>query len=59
MLMTPQTPKQFKWLAGMHYLVLVEVDQIKERAQFSIDRSDYGNMDDWLPVGPIDSAKAS
>ena len=25
---------------------------------FRIDKSDYGNMDDWLPAGDINSVKA-
>lgn len=53
------TPKQFKRWAGKRYLVLVEVDQVEECAPFPIDRSDYGNMDDWLPVGTIASVKSA
>lgn len=53
------TPKQFKRWAGKRYLVLIEVHQTEECAPFRIDRSDYGNMDDWLPVGSIDSVKSA
>ena len=52
------TQKQFKRWAGKRYLVLIEVDLVEECTPFKIDRSDYGNMDDWLPVGLIDSIKA-
>jgi hypothetical protein len=48
------TQEQVKRWAGKRYLVLIEVDQVEECAPFSIDRSDYGDMDDWLPVGSID-----
>ena len=51
------TPKQFKRWAGKRYLVLIEVGQVEECAPFPIDRSDYGNTDDWLPVGSIDSVE--
>ena len=47
------TDKQFKRWAGKRYLVLVEVGQVTEVPPFQIDKSDYGNMDDWLPVGDI------
>jgi len=53
------TPKQFKRWAGKRYVVLIEVGQVEECAPFRIDRSDYGNMDDWLPVGSIDSVKSA
>lgn len=48
------TQGQFKRWAGKRYLVLIEVDQVEEYDPFLIDRSDYGNMDDWLPVGSIE-----
>lgn len=51
--------KQFKRWAGKRYLVLIEIENVKESAPFPIDRSDYGNMDDWLPVGSIDIVKLS
>ena len=47
------TDQQFKRWAGKRYLVLVEVSQIIKVTPFLIDKSDYGNMDDWLPVGDI------
>jgi len=47
------TTAQFKRWAGKRYLVLVALSQIDKVDPFSIDKSDYGNMDDWLPVGEI------
>ena len=47
------TPQQFKRWAGKRYIVLIEVGQFEEIAPFEIDKSDYGNMDDWLPVNQI------
>jgi hypothetical protein len=44
------TPQQFKRWAGKRYIVLIEVGQFEEITPFEIDKSDYGNMDDWLPV---------
>jgi len=51
------SPGQFKKWAGKRYLVLIEVGQFEEIAPFEIDKSDYGNMDDWLPVEEIKSVK--
>jgi hypothetical protein len=49
--------KQFQKWAGKRYLVLIEVSEIKEVKPFSIDKSNYGNMDDWLPVQRIETVK--
>jgi hypothetical protein len=43
------TARQFKRWAGKRYIVLIEVEDVKPLAPFPIDKSDYGNMDDWLP----------
>lgn len=51
------TPEQTERWAGKRYLVLIEVKDIRSIEKFSIDRSGYGNMDDWLPVGVIDSVR--
>ncbi len=51
------TDKQFQKWAGKRYLVLIEVSKIKEVKPFSVDKSNYGNMDDWLPVGKIETVK--
>lgn len=51
------TPEQFKRWAGKRYIVLIEVGKVDVVKPFSIDRSAYGNMDDWLPVGDIETVK--
>jgi hypothetical protein len=51
------TPAQVKRWAGKRYLVLVTVSAVSEVPPFDIDRSGYGNMDDWLPVGEIESVR--
>jgi len=49
------TTTQFKRWAGKRYLVLIEVEAVESVEPFSIDKSDFGNMDDWLPVEDIKS----
>jgi hypothetical protein len=49
------TEKQIERWAGKRYIVLIEVADVKEIHPFAIDRSQYGNMDDWLPVEKIES----
>ena len=45
--------KQYcKW-AGKRYLVLISVESVQTITPFTIDKSAYGNMDDWLAVGNI------
>ena len=51
------TDRQFKRWAGKRYIVLIEVEGVVQVEPFSIDKSEYGNMDDWLPVGDIESVK--
>jgi hypothetical protein len=51
------TSKQFKRWAGKRYLVLIEVEDVAQLEPFRIDKSEYGNMDDWLPVGDIENVK--
>jgi hypothetical protein len=53
------TAQQMKRWAGKRYLVLIEVDNVTAVEPFTIDRSQYGNMDDWLPVESIESVKLS
>ena len=48
---------QIKRWAGKRYLVLIEVDNLCNLDPFRIDKSKYGNMDDWLPVEDISSVK--
>jgi hypothetical protein len=47
------TAAQAKRWAGKRYLVLIEVDQVTAVEPFAVDKSTYGKMDDWLPVGEI------
>jgi hypothetical protein len=51
------TSKQFKRWAGKRYLVLITIKDVQEVDPFAIDRSAYGNMDDWLPVENIENVK--
>jgi hypothetical protein len=51
------TPEQIKRWAGKRYLVLIEVTNIQPLEPFAIDRSEYGNMDDWLTVEQIEKVK--
>jgi len=48
--------QQGRW-AGKRYLVLIEVSGVEEVEPFQIDKSNYGNMDDWLPVEQIERVK--
>lgn len=49
------TARQMERWSGKRYLVLIEVQAVTVVAPFAIDKSAYGNMDDWLPVGDIQS----
>lgn len=49
------TDKQMKRWAGKRYIVLIEVADVRDVRPFAIDKSKYGNMDDWLPVEKIES----
>ncbi len=46
-----------KRFAGKRYLVLITIKDFTEVEPFKIDRSEYANMDDWLPVKNIDKVK--
>lgn len=46
-----------KRFAGKRYLVLITIKDFEQVPAFKIDRSDYGNMDDWLPVEDINKVK--
>ncbi len=48
---------QFKKWAGKRYIVLIVLKKIEEIKSFAIDKSNYGNMDDWLPVENIETVK--
>jgi hypothetical protein len=51
------TEKQYNRWAGKRYLVLIEIENITIVDPFKIDKSNFGNMDDWLPVNDIDLVK--
>ncbi len=51
------TDKQGQRWAGKKYLILIEVKKVEEIKSFPIDKSDYGNMDDWLLVEKIGNVK--
>jgi hypothetical protein len=51
------TQDQFKRWAGKRYLVLIALSEVEKVEPFRIDKSDYGNMDDWLPVEEIDKVR--
>lgn len=51
------TKVQHKRWAGKRYLVLIEIEGVEKIEPFGLDKSEYGNMDDWLPVGEIESVK--
>jgi hypothetical protein len=53
------TSAQFKRWAGKRYLVLIEIQGAETIDPFGIDKSQYGNMDDWLPVGEIESVRTA
>lgn len=50
-------PKQFNRFKGKRYLVVVEISNPEILSPFPVDKSNYGNMDDWLPVGNIENVK--
>lgn len=52
------TEAQLERWGGKRYIVLIEVSDVRETVSFGIDKSGYGNMDDWLPVGNIESVKS-
>ncbi|MCK5129400.1 MAG: hypothetical protein KAQ68_06095 [Clostridiales bacterium] len=51
------TDKQFKRWAGKRYIVLIEICNVEAITPIAIDKSNYGNMDDWLPVGDINTVR--
>ena len=48
--------QQVRW-RGKRYLVLIEVAGVQPLDPFPIDKSRFGNMDDWLPVGSINDVR--
>lgn len=53
------SPKQLQRWSGKRFLVLIGLGEVVPLTPFSIDRSTFGNMDDWLPVGDIERVKIS
>jgi hypothetical protein len=51
------TKQQFDRWAGKRYLVLIDVAGVEKVEPFQIDKSNYGNMDDWLPVEQIENVR--
>ena len=51
------TNSQYKRWAGKRYLVLIEIEDAEELLPFGIDKTEYGNMDDWLQVEDINKVK--
>ncbi len=49
--------KQFKKWAGKRYIVLIGLKKVEGLKPFEIDKSNFGNMDDWLPVEKIEAVK--
>lgn len=49
--------QQFKRWAGKRYIVLINVENVESLDPFKIDKSNYGNMDDWLLVEDIENVK--
>lgn len=46
-----------KRFGGKRFIVLITLSDFQEIEHFKINRSDYSNMDDWLPVGNIDKVR--
>jgi hypothetical protein len=51
------TESQYQRWAGKRYLILVGVEEVESLTTFLIDKTEYGNMDDWLPVESIDTVR--
>ncbi len=51
--------KQYQRWAGKRYLVLIEVENVEAIPPFENDKSNYGDMDDWLPVEEISRVQVS
>lgn len=51
------SPLQLKRWSGKRYLVLITITEPESISPFGFDKSGFGNMDDWLPVGEINTVK--
>jgi hypothetical protein len=47
-------PSELQRWAGKRFLVLISIEDVREVTPFQVDKSKFGNMDDWLPVENID-----
>jgi hypothetical protein len=47
-------PSELQRWAGKRFLVLINIEEVREVTPFQVDKSEFGNMDDWLPVENID-----
>jgi len=47
--------KQFEKIAGKRYLVLIGLNEIEEVKPFRIDKASFTKLDDWIPVGKIET----
>lgn len=46
---------QFEKVAGKSYLVLVDLNEIDKVIPFRIDNTCFAGMNDWIPVGKIET----
>lgn len=51
------TKKQLDRWSGKRYLVLIELSEVQMVEPLWIDKSDFGNMDDWLLVDDIERVR--
>lgn len=51
------TEAQIKRWSGKKYLIFIELESIEGITPFEIDKSNYSNMDDWLPVEDIHTVR--
>jgi hypothetical protein len=51
------TEDQVKRWGGKRYVVLVGIDRVIRLYPFDINKSKFGNMDDWIPIKDIEKIK--
>jgi hypothetical protein len=49
--------RMMKRFAGKRYIVLITIADFELTEPFGIDKSAYGNMDNWLPVEDINKVR--
>lgn len=47
----------YKRFGGKRYLVLISIEDFEEIEPFKINKTNYTNMDDWIPVEEIKNVK--